>query len=421
MKVQLIIPPSGIDFGRDKWMMPLGLLSIATTLRNKMVDIEIEVIDGKVVSEEEIIDRLNGDVIGLSIITANYNAAKRIAKVAKKSGKLIVAGGSLITSHRKVVLQEVKEIDVLVRGDGEEVLPRIITGELPSEAYHQTVLDSLPIIDRSFLDTEKYLLTYQTLYPDSPYKRPFSLYTQKGCRYRQKTGGCKFCSIADKGWRARNPNAVWQEIQLLINDFGADLIWEVSDSIASDTAWFESFVSSKPHSVGCDFYFYIRADEISERTAELLSQINCKRVFLGVESGNNNFLKESNKGTDTTQNLRAAKLLNQHNIGINLSFILGFPGENETTIEHTKRYIEQLLPYGVEVINAHVMTPEPGSAYFSMLVKQTNSLDLNPEKLRLEWVKKFCNIPITKLYEACEEIVSLSPKEQERDYGNIVL
>lgn len=421
MKVQLILPPSVIDFSRNKWMMPLGLLSIATVLKKRIPFAQIEVIDGNIVPEKEIIEKLTGDVIGISINTANCESAKRIARIAKKNGSVVVAGGPLATSYGKPLRQKIQEIDVIVKGDGEGAFSIVAEGGMPPQLHHQICLDSLPIIDRTFLDVEQYVSAYQNLYPHGPYGRPFTLYTQKGCRHRQRTGGCKFCSIADRGWRARNPISVWQEIQMLVDVFGADLIWEVSDSIASSISWLKEFISSRPAFVGCDFYFYIRADEVSEYTAELLSQVNCKRVFLGVESGNDSFLLETNKCSNTNQNLKAAQILNRHNIGIHLSFILGFPGENKKTIENTQRHIEQLLPYGVEVLNAHVMTPEPGSQYFAMLYRRTNGITLDPEQLRLEWARHFCEISVEDMYRGCEEIIAWLPGEQERDYGNRVI
>lgn len=421
MKVQFILPPSGISFSRNKWMMPLGLLSIATYLKEKMPFVQIEVIDGNIVSEEKIIEKLIGEIIGISINTANFESAKRIGRIVKKNGSVLVAGGSLVTSLGKQIQQKIPEIDVVIKGDGEGAFGILAAGGSPLLIHHQMFLDSLPTIDRTFLNVEQYLLAFQNQYPHSPYRRPFTLYMQKGCRHRQKTGGCKFCSITDRGWRARNPIYVWEEIHMLVDVFGADLIWEVSDSIASNLSWLEKFVSSRPANVNCDFYFYIRADEVSEYTAGLISKINCKRVFIGIESGNDSFLLETNKNCSTIQNLKAAKILNRHNIGIHLSFILGFPGENKKTIENTKRHIKQILPYGVEVLNAHVMTPEPGSQYFTMLSRRISGLTINSEQLRQVWARHFCEIPVEDMYRACEEILAWLPGMQEADYGNVVI
>lgn len=416
MKVQLILPPTKQILPRDQWMMPLGLLSIATYFKKVIPFAQIEVIDGKLLSEGTTIKKIGGDIIGISINTANLESAKIIARIAKKKGALVVAGGALATSAEKLLRVNIQDVDIVIRGDGEEAFSAVALGEISPDVHHQTALNTLPTIDRTFLNADIYFSAYQTLYPYSPYKRPLTLYTQKGCRYRQINGGCKFCSIADRGWRARNPRNIWLEIQMLVDIYKTDLIWEVSDSIASDISWLNEFVSNKPASVNCAFYFYIRADEVSEYTAGLLSKINCKRVFLGIESGNDDLLLEANKGSDTKQNLQAVQILSKHNIGIHLSFILGFPGESKKTIENTKRHIQQLLPYNVEVLNAHVMTPEPGSAYFSKLSKRIDKIVLKPRQLRSEWARYFCDSSVLDMYEACEEIISWLPREQERDY-----
>ena len=420
MKVQLILPSTKQLFLRDKWMMPLGLLSIATYFKTMIPLAQVEVIDGKLLPEEAMIDKVDGDIVGLSINIANLESAKTIAHLAKMKGAIVVAGGTLATSDEKLLHENIQDIDVVIRGDGEEAFVVAALGRTSSDVHHQTNLNELPTIDRTFVDAETYFSAYQTLYPYSPYKRPLTLYTQKGCRYKQRKGGCKFCSIADRGWRARNPRNIWQEIHLLLDAYKTDLIWDISDSIAGDISWLNEFVSTKPEPVNCDFYFYIRADEVSEYSARLLASINCKRVFLGIESGNDNLLLEANKGSNTKTNLQAAQILSRHNIGIHLSFILGFPCESEKTIENTKHHIQQLLPYGVEVLTAHVMTPEPGSAYFSMLSKRIDKIALNPSQLCSRWAEQFCESSVEDMYEACEEILSWLPGEQERDYREVV-
>lgn len=420
MRVQLVIPPAEDAFPRSRWMMPLGILSIATHIRQKLSLASVEVLDGNLLSECQIIERIGADILGVSVNIANYASAKSIIYAAKAQRcPLVVAGGPLPTTCSRRLQTELPEVDLLVQGDGEESFSSIVCGQVPVAAHRYVTLDTLPIVDRSFIDTEQYINAYKKIHPNSPWARPFTIYSQKGCRHRYQHGGCKFCSIADRGWRARSPSSVWQEIMMLESAYGSDLIWDVSDSIASSILWLEEFARSRPKEIRSSLYCYIRPDEVTTQSIDLLHEINCKQVFLGAETGNDAFLVEANKGSTTKDNIAAAQLLDMHNIGIRLSFIIGFPGENEKTISNTQAHIEELIPYGVEMLNAHVMTPEPGSAYYSMLTRRAGIVPLDPEKLRSKWAEHFCELSLASLYDACEVILSYVPDGQERDYGCI--
>ncbi|MDQ1354616.1 MAG: anaerobic magnesium-protoporphyrin monomethyl ester cyclase, partial [Acidobacteriota bacterium] len=66
----------------------------------------------------------------------------------------------------------------------------------------------------------------------------------------------------------------------------------------------------------------------------------CEGVFLGIESGSNQVLKNMNKAADTEKYLKGIELLKEYGIITFGNFIIGFPGETDETVQDTIDFIE---------------------------------------------------------------------------------
>ena len=85
-KIQLVNAPNdeGASSSGGRRCYPhLGLLSIATLLQHVHPDISVEVIDGSVTPLDEILERLDADVVGVSVLTLTYARALDIAHRAQ--------------------------------------------------------------------------------------------------------------------------------------------------------------------------------------------------------------------------------------------------------------------------------------------------------------------------------------------------
>jgi len=65
----------------------------------------------------------------------------------------------------------------------------------------------------------------------------------------------------------------------------------------------------------------------------------CELVNIGVESGDAKILNNMNKGTTPDMNKRAIDILYESGISVYASFILGFPGETEETVQNAVNWI----------------------------------------------------------------------------------
>jgi len=91
-----------------------------------------------------------------------------------------------------------------------------------------------------------------------------------------------------------------------------------------------------------DFYWssYIRSQYLDKEQVEDMKASGCIGVFLGIESANNNILRYMNKRVTAEKYRRGVDLLASQEIDTFASFIVGYPGETEDTVEDTKRFIE---------------------------------------------------------------------------------
>jgi len=71
-----------------------------------------------------------------------------------------------------------------------------------------------------------------------------------------------------------------------------------------------------------------------------MAQCGCKGVFLGVESGSNEILKNMKKGAVIEFYKESITWLKEFGITTVGSFLVGFPGETKETVEMTQNFIE---------------------------------------------------------------------------------
>jgi radical SAM superfamily enzyme YgiQ (UPF0313 family) len=110
-----------------------------------------------------------------------------------------------------------------------------------------------------------------------------------------------------------------------------------------------------------------RVDYVDEEMLELMGQAGCRLISWGIESGNEQILRNVRKGAYPDKAQRAlhwAKKAGIMNWGY---FIIGLPGETEETIRQTIDFSKK-LPLDIALF--HVAAPYPGTPFFFEVVKK---------------------------------------------------
>ncbi|MCP4148799.1 MAG: radical SAM protein, partial [bacterium] len=84
-----------------------------------------------------------------------------------------------------------------------------------------------------------------------------------------------------------------------------------------------------------------RAQFADGETVRLMKESGCEAVYMGIESGSNQILKNMNKAATVEDYKRGITLLNQYGIITFASFIIGFPGETDETVKETIAFIKE--------------------------------------------------------------------------------
>ena len=422
--------------------VPLGILSIATYLEQRHGDdIEISVVDEDV----EVLD-LNClekfDLVGFYATTFNYSQAVRYAYFAKSAECITVLGGPHATVLAKNILKRRNCFDYVIRYEADfpfaELLDRLLKKSddpmetIPNICFrkgneffispqtHVNDLSELPIPSRKFISLERYIKNYRSVYPDSAHIRPGSIYSSKGCSWRDKTGGCIFCARLEQGVRFRPISQLWEEVEMLHTEFGVNSIWDISDDNLNNPKWFKEFVKQKPASCkDVRFFIYSRVNPIKPWVIEYFNELNVEEVFLGVESGDNRMLKSSFKGQTRETALKALRLLNDYKITFYPSFVLGLPGENEESLSNTLSMCEEISEMGgLDRISATILKPTPGCEAFVKLIYETG---LGPDLAQMDeidlpflekyWAKHFVDTSYETVLEYKQRIDELMSKK----------
>ena len=450
-KVQLILPPpkrpDTVITKFAKWPQPVGILSIGAYLKENNPEVDVEILDGNNVLElEEVLERIDADVVGLSVTGVGYEYAVEVARHAGEKGAAVVFGGAAATPLAKEILRYYDFVHAVIRYDGEDAFSRYIAGEplhsIPNLVYRENGkikenpielldLDTLPPPDRDYVDMEAYFRN--STHPDYPmverFKRPMNIYSQKGCVWRaQEDGGCLFCSIPYNDLRLRDPKLVWDEISSLVEKYRADFIWDPSDNLVGDKEWFKSFCQAKPRNLNIHYTNYVDAKGVDEEVARLLVEMGCVSVFVGMEAGDQTMLENMNKRSTIEDNLRAMEILHKYRLGVIVGVVVGVPGESKESLHRTLEFLKSISDYdNFDRFEWGTVVPFPGSKANTMLrqhpdlrEKYKNFGDENYTSDLLsmveDWFNYYCNVDFEYLQQIQKILVEqkLVPYEMSR-------
>jgi len=404
---------------------PIGIVSVATYLKNKIPEIEIHVFDEQLWTTDKIeaaIKIIKPAVVGIGCMFKSYPKVLKFARTAKKLGSNVVIGGQYGASLRREIMKNRGPksddycIDKVFGGDGEEQFLDYISGKA-TVRKNRLDLDKLPQLNFEFLNPKYYFEKYHSRFPESLYKKPFLVYSHKGCFWRDKLwGGCIYCSLMYKKFRKKNPKTIWREIDRLVHDYGVDYVWDVSDSFLGHKDWFSGFYNearkrkNKPR-----FKIQARADElIDPNTVKMIADMGATQIFVGFESGDDQMLVSMRKGLLSPVNKKAISLLTDNGLDIRGYFILGAPGETKKSLKKTTALAESVInASGKNIISPSVFTPLPGSFAFEMLKKKTGQKYTNKDVLDWDeaindWISIFCRVSNKDINSALNYLRSFS-------------
>jgi radical SAM superfamily enzyme YgiQ (UPF0313 family) len=371
--------------GMDAGWISHGLASLSAAA--KAQGFEVGLIDLRALNNwdhfREVLAQRNPDVVGVTMMSVDYNPARQVVAVAKEVNPEIVTviGGPHVTIALADSLR-IPHVDYLLTGEGEVSFPRLlelIEGSDPPP--HRVLrgatpdLDAIPFADRDLFLDEWRKWGYDIDSPEVPFVEelppPFAtIIAGRGCIYN-----CAFCKPGEdylfgKRTRRRSVDNVIQELHMLVEKYHLASFMFHDDCLTEDREWVMAF-TDRYIAEGFDLPFFCqtRADIVvkHEDMVARMAKAGLRGYFVGFESGNDRVLRFIRKGTTAEQNRQAARVCRKYGIAVWANYMLGLPTETREEVMDTVRLMKDIDP---DYYSPAFFTPHPGTDLYDYVVEQ---------------------------------------------------
>ncbi len=339
--ITLIFPSS--PFLLDQAVFPpLGILYLSAYLKQQ--GLSVQCLDMGIGHTP---DMAESDIIGISFTTPQREKAFKLQKkYLFQDAKIVIAGGP----HPTHMADECAKngFAYVVKGRGEQNLHWLLAhSRCKPDANEKLYIDDYPFPDRDALPMEKY--HYEI---DGVSATP--IMTSRSC-----FGDCAFCAKIDNDFQMQSAGRTIAEIEHVHEKYGYEAFMIFDDVFVASKKRLQTIVNG----IGNKFKFrcFARSNLLDDKVCKLLRQLGVFEVGIGIESGSDEILSRSMKGTTRKQNTRAVRRLHENGIRAKAFLIVGLPGESNRTVMETADWITEAGP---DDIDLSVFQPMPGSQIF---------------------------------------------------------
>lgn len=311
---------------------------------------------------------------------------------------VVIWGGYFASNQYKVCLES-GYVDYIINGPGDNAFPKLLgkieENELNSleevnnliyreknGAITKTGKDHLPDFDKlpnlPYTHLNKFYPLTNYLGKTFMGKKTLSYHSSFGCPFT-----CSFCAVVpiyNARWKGASAQKIYEDVMFLKNNYGADSI-EFHDN---------NFFTSRKRVV--EFSKLIlneniswwgegridTLDKYSDEDLKLMRDAGCKMIFLGAETGNDEVLKQMDKGgTQTGAQIKSfAKRMEKAGIIPEMSFVLGMPGKSKEEVMKQINFdikfikeVKKINPSTEIIIYVYSPVPSEGSELYEQIVE----------------------------------------------------
>ena len=390
-KVLFVEPPKDIWFVMGEYLPPpYGIIQLAAYLEEKVEDVTVEVLDCNAekvdwAQMEQRIASSNPDIVcSSSLATCNTYAVAKTLETAKRVAPsiLTVTGGQHFTATAKESLETYPEIDMIVRGEGEQTLTELVkhliakksileiqglsfrkSGQIIHNSPRPLIenLDDLPFPGYHLVKDLMSKYHFSAMAADNS---PYALVEgSRGCSHE-----CTFCSQWKHWqacWRVKSSERIADEIKYCNETFGSKFIWLTDDNFGAGNRPKEIAEAILKRELSKDVAWFVQArcDDII-RNKEILPKLKesgLSWVLLGVENSNPSTLDAFKKGITPQDAKTAVKLLKDNGIFAHAMMIIGQRKDTLESIWRLKEFANELDP---DFIMFGILTPFPGTEIY---------------------------------------------------------
>ena len=380
MRVLLVVYDNDSYIG----MFPMGLAYITAVMEREGIDVEIYSQDIHHYPDEHLTEYLDNnkfDVVGVSLIAGYYQYRKLLgiseAINKSKNRPYYIIGGYGPTPEPEFFMEKTGA-DMIVQGEGEVTIVEVmsaLTNKTPMDdilgiSYRDgdkikinprrgviEDIDSIPWPAYHKFPMDHYRLKRFPNSSRSDFTMP--MMSGRGCTFK-----CTFCYRMDPGHRARNPDAILEEVTYLNKEFGITYVGFYDDLLMTSASHTEDICNAFIKAdLGVKWNCNGRLNYCTTDLLKLMKKAGCVFINYGIESMDNEVLKNMKKGLNADKIIAGIEQTLEVGISPGLNIIFGNIGDNKETINKS---VEFLLKYDdfAQVRTIRPVTPYPGSPLY---------------------------------------------------------
>ncbi|NQV00063.1 MAG: B12-binding domain-containing radical SAM protein [Parcubacteria group bacterium] len=320
------------------------------------------------------------DVIAVSATDSTYDLALALISSLKEHKSHVIFGGMFPTFSPQRAIAS-RYIGSICIGEGEEALLELCQRIKNSESivdiknlwvkvnekiYKNQMrkpidINNIPYDDFSVFEEKRLFRPMQgKIYSMIP------ISMDRGCPFV-----CSFCAAPsqkklydDAGcgpyFRAKTIDRVLKELKFQVEKHNMDYVYFNSETFFSrDDRAIAEFAKEYSSQIGLPFWCQTHVNTITEKRVKLLKDMNCDRMSVGLEHGNEEFRRKMLKKNFTNQQaIEAFNILEKNKIPVTVNNIIGFPDETRELAFDTIRLNRKIK---VDSINAFFFVPYSGT------------------------------------------------------------
>lgn len=328
-----------------------------------------------------LVEQYQPDLIGVTATDDTFDLGMDLILQIKRKEIHVTVGGVFSTFSPEEAIDN-KNVDSICIGEGEKAFVELclkirakkdITGiknmwvKKSGRIYKNTLrelvdLDEIPCEDFSIFEEKRFFRPMQ-----GKIYRMLPITIDRGCPFI-----CSFCAApatrkiykaSGRGnyFRIKKTKRIIDELRFYIKEYNPDYIYFNSETFFArdNDDEIKQFAKEYARKAGLPFWCQTRIDTITQKKIEMLESMNCDRISIGIEHGNEKFRRKVIKKNFTNEQvINAFKLLEKRKISVTVNNIIGFPDETRELAFDTIRLNREIK---ADSINVYFFAPYRGT------------------------------------------------------------
>lgn len=399
--VLLVNPPNIDEAEIDAGTIPLGLLYLQSFLKQKRFNVQLRNLYHHRTwsSVLQDLNTLEFDIVGIPVFTQQRKSALNLASFVKKinSDAVVVIGGPHATFLDSEIIRRYRDIDYVVRSEGEltlyELLKHLEKSSISSSKDIKGLtlrgtkgnsiirtpprkaisnLDILPDPEhvsetlQDSVECESLQFHFANERQEKEKGLIAPILTSRGCPWHR----CIWCCNGAYWGKARyrSPGRVFSEMKRLSEQFGVHFFDMYDDAFTgnkSNAIKLCKLISSSK--MNTRFWCSSRIGDVDSSILAALKDAGCFMISYGMESGSQEILQNIDKGITIEQIAQVSRSTKNAGLLLRVTMCVGNPGESRKSVSDTVKLLKRIKP---DRIGLFITKVYPGTPLYYLAIEK---------------------------------------------------